>query len=121
MNSNKQLELINKEDLVWYIYYFIVTFALITNELERKYIIYKDENSKKIAQKINTFILIIAFFIYLYFLSSSFDNITNSNTSREKRIGTERLIVNILFVIAGAIAIYADYDDNSANIDIGIL
>lgn len=116
----KQLKLLNNEDIVWYIYFFIIIFALFTNKLEKDYLFSKDFQKKKLAQNINTIILIIAFFIYLYFLSVSWKNIQNTKLSlKERRINLERLIVNILFVVAGAIAIYADIDSNS-NLDIAI-
>ena len=120
---SKQLKLINKEDIVWYIYFFIITFALITNNLEKNYLLTKNKNSKILAQKINTTILVVAFFIYLYFLSVSLENNNNARLKhniKDERISFERLIVSLLFLIAGAIAIYADYDDNRTNTDIGI-
>ena len=123
MNSyNKELRLLNNEDIVWYIYLFIIIFALFTNKLEKEYLVTKNKYQKKLAQNINTLILIVAFFIYLYFLSVSWQNLQNNNLNiHKKRVGLERLIVNILFLVAGGIAIYADYDNNNNNTDIGII
>ena len=106
MNSiYRELKLLNNEDIVWLIYYFIITFAILSNKLERDNLFNKDVEKKKRAEKINTFILIVAFFIYLYFAYVSMDNFKNCRTQKEKRISFERLVVNFLFLVAGAIAI----------------
>ena len=117
---NKQLNNLNKEDFVWYIYFFIIIFALFTNKLEKNYLFTKNKTNKKLAQNINTIILIVALGIYIYFLKVSWQYIQNCK-EREKRVALERLIVNILFVVAGSLALYADYDNNTTNTDIGIL
>jgi len=113
----KQLKMISNENIIWYIYLFIVFFALFTNYLEREYFLTKDKRKKRYAQKINSTILIIAFFIYLYFFIIAFEN---SKNSKNKRISFERLVVSLLFLFAGALAIYADIDEKSNNIDLGI-
>lgn len=121
---NKQIKLINNEDIVWYIYFFIIISALFTNYLEKKYLYDKNKYNKELAQKINTIILVVAFFIYLYFLKLAYDNAKDaykSNDIKNRRICMERLIVSTLFLVAGAIAIYTDYDNNTSNIDIGII
>lgn len=121
---NRQLQQLKEEDFIWLIYFFIVIFALIANKYEHNYLITKNKCSQKNAQKITTTILVVAFFIYLYFTLTAFDNLEflkRNGTNKEVRISFERLIANILFLVAGAIAIYADYDSNSTGIDIGIL
>ena len=112
---NKELKIINNEDIVWIIYLFIITFALISNNLEKIYLFNKDYTKKIIANNINSIILVVALCIYLYFTYLSYDNIKcNGNNI----INEEKLIVNILFVIAGIIAIHADI--NSKNISLAI-
>lgn len=119
----RQLKQLKEEDFIWLIYFFIVTFALISNQFEKNFILTNNKTSKKYASKITTTILIVAFLIYLYFTLISFDNLEyfkkNSN-NKEVKVAFERLITNILFLVAGAIAIYADYDSNSSNADIAI-
>lgn len=121
---SRQLKLLKEEDFIWLIYFFIVTFALVANYFERNSIINKNKESLKYAQKITTTILVVAFFIYLYFTLVSLDNLEylkRNGNKKEVRVAFERLIANILFLVAGAISLYADYDSNSPNIDIGIL
>ena len=119
----RKLKLLNEEDFIWLIYFFIITFALISNHNERNYLFTNNEKSINNARKINTIILIVAFFIYLYFTLVSFNNLEilkrNSN-KKEVKVAFERLIANILFLIGGAFAIYADYDSNTTNADIAI-
>jgi len=117
----RQLKQLRQEDFIWLIYFFIVIFALVSNRFEENFLYTKNKRSKKNAQKITTTILIVAFFIYLYFTLVSFDNLEylkrNSN-NKDVKVAFERLIANILFLVGGAVAIYADYDSNSSSIDI---
>ncbi|MBQ7030894.1 MAG: hypothetical protein IJN13_00795 [Bacilli bacterium] len=121
---SRQLKLLKEEDFIWLIYYFIVTFALVANYFERNSILNNNKVSLKNAQKITTTILVVAFFIYLYFTLVSIDNLEflkRNGNKKEVKVAFERLIANILFLVAGAIAIYADYDSNTSSIDIGII
>lgn len=119
----RKLKLLKEEDFIWLIYYFIITFALVANELERRYLINNKEPEINVAKKINSTILIIAFIIYLYFVVvtiQNFDILKKNGSRKEVRVAFERLIANIIFLVAGAIAIYADYDSNTIGTDIAI-
>jgi len=121
---NRQLKQLKEEDYIWLIYFFIVIFALVANNFERNFLITKNKFSQNSAQKITTTILVVAFFIYLYFTLIAFDNLEflkRNGTNKEVRVAFERLIANILFLVAGAVAIYADYDSNSSDVSIGII
>lgn len=118
---NKQLNLLEKEDIVWIIYLFIVVFALYTNRLEKEYLFDKNKVKQKLASKINTTILVVAFFIYLYLASVALNNCKrNYKNNIDKRVSIERLVVSLTFLIGGALAIIADYDNNTNNLDIAI-
>lgn len=119
----RKLKLLKEEDFIWLVYYFIITFALVANELERRYLLDNKEPEINVAKKINSTILIIAFIIYLYFVIvtiQNFDILKRKGTRKEVRVAFERLIANIIFLVAGAIAIYADYDSNTIGPDIAI-
>jgi len=121
---NRQLQQLKGEDFIWLIYFFIVIFALIANRFEYNFLITQNKINQRNAQKITTTILVVAFFIYLYFTLIAFDNLEflkRNGNKKEVKVAFERLIANILFLVAGAIAIYADYDSNSENIDLGII
>ena len=119
----RKLKLLKEEDFIWLIYFFIIIFALISNNFERDSLIYQNNISSNNAKKINSTILIVAFLIYLYFVITTienFDLLKRNGSRKEVRVAFERLIANILFLVAGAIAIYADYDSNTLGTDIAI-
>ena len=119
----RKLKLLKEEDFIWLIYFFIIIFALISNNFERDSLCNQNKTSSNNAKKINSTILIVAFLIYLYFVVATienFDLLKRNSSRKEVRIAFERLIANILFLVAGAIAIYADYDSNTIGTDIAI-
>ena len=119
----RKLKLLKEEDFIWLIYFFIITFAIISNKYERNYVITNNKISLQKSKQINSTILIVAFFIYLYFVIvtiENFDILKRNSTKKEVRVAFERLIANILFLVAGAIALYADYDSNTIGTDIAI-
>jgi len=119
----RKLNLLKQEDFIWLIYFFIITFAIISNKFERNFVITNNQKSLNNAKKINTTILIVAFFIYLYFVIVTIDNfdiLRKNSTKKEVKVAFERLIANILFLVAGALALYADYDSNTIGTDIAI-
>ena len=119
----RKLRLLKEEDFIWLIYFFIIIFALISNNFERDSLCNQNKTSSNSAKKINSTILIVAFLIYLYFVLATienFDLLKRNGSKKEVRVAFERLIANILFLVAGAIAIYADYDSNTIGTDIAI-
>ncbi len=120
---NRKLRLLKEEDFIWLIYFFIVTFAIVSNYLERKYVLNKDRTARKYSFKINTTILIVAFFIYLYFAIIAWDNIKylkQNGKNSELRIAIESFISSVIFLIGGVYALYVDYDSKSTSTDIAI-
>lgn len=119
----RKLNLLKEEDFIWLIYFFIITFAIISNKYERNYIITKNERYLNKSKKINSTILIVAFLIYFYFVIvtiKNFDILKRNASKKEVKVAFERLIANILFLVAGAIALYADFDNNTTGTDIAI-
>lgn len=121
MDILRELKLLKNEDFIWLIYFFIVIFALISNNEERKSILNQDKQGEKSANIINTTILVIAFFIYLYFVFVSFNNLNElkrRSNEKEVRVAFEKLISAIIFLVGGAYSIYADYDAKTTDIEI---
>lgn len=119
----RKLKELKIEDYIWLVYYFIVTFAIISNKFERNSLINNNKQSKNISNKINTTILIVAFFIYLYFVLNSIKNIEilkKNGNKKEVKVAFENLIAQILFLVGGAYSIYADYDAKSTDVDVAI-
>ena len=88
LNRLKQLR---NEDFIWIIYFFIATFALLSNVFERDFVLTKNSNSFKKSKTINVIIFFVAFFIYLYFVLLFTSNLNNmernfNNAKYEKDI-----------------------------------
>ena len=90
----RNLRLLKEEDIVWYIYFFIVTFAIIANSFEEKFIYTGNHQYQKSGRKINITLLIIAFIIYLYYVAIAIEdvNIARIKDERRQRVAMERLI-----------------------------
>lgn len=97
------------EDIIWIVFFFIIIANLYSNHLERDYIKNHNIQSRNIFRKINLYVLIIAFFIYLYFVFISYRSVKNlkQNASNKQVFLTHiTLISAILFLIAGALNIF---------------
>lgn len=97
------------EDYVWYIYIFLVVFALISNHYEKDYLKTHNKADKSIFRTINTEIFIVTFIIYLYFLYINYKHIKrlDSNSSpKQVLLANLGLIAAILFLIGGGISLY---------------
>lgn len=118
----RKLRLLKEEDIIWYIYYFIVTFAIIANSFEEKYIDTKNLKDRQSGRNINIVLLIVAFIIYLYYVSIAIDDIkiAQSKNPRRQRVALERLITTLVFLVGGALSIYTELDDNAGDVDLAI-
>ena len=76
----------NIEDIIWLTYFFIIIANLYSNYLERDYIKNNNIRSRNLFRQINLYVLVIAFFIYLYFVFLSYKSIRNlrSNATQKK-------------------------------------
>ena len=121
-NWARDLKLLKEEDIIWYIYFFIVLFALIANSFEEKYIFTKNKEDRQKGRNINITLLVIAFIIYLYYVVIAIQDINIAKFKDEKRqkVALERLITTLVFLIGGALSIYAELDDNSGDVDLAI-
>ncbi len=121
-NWARDLKLLKEEDIIWYIYFFIVLFALIANSFEEKYIFTKNKEDRQKGRNINITLLVIAFIIYLYYVVIAIQDINIAKFKDEKRqkVALERLITTLVFLIGGALSIYTELDDNSGDVDLAI-
>lgn len=108
----------NIEDIIWLTYFFIIIANLYSNYLERDYIKNNNIRSRNLFRQINLYVLVIAFFIYLYFVFLSYKSIRNlrSNATQKKVFLTNLTLISaLLFLIAGALNIFIQknsiYDD----------
>ncbi len=118
----RDLRLLKEEDIIWYIYFFIVLFALIANSFEEKYIYTKNKQDRQKGRNINIVLLIIAFIIYLYYVIIAIEDmqISQNRDARRQKVALERLITTLVFLIGGALSIYTELDDNAGDVDLAI-
>ncbi len=118
----RKLRLLHEEDIIWYIYFFIVFFALVANFLEERYVYTKNKQDQKSGRKINITLLIIALVIYFYYVVISLEDVelNRNNTPNRKRVALERLITTLVFLVGGALSLYTELDDNAGDVDLAI-
>lgn len=100
----KELEI---EDFIWIISLFSACFALLSNKLEKDYLYTHNLSKEKEYKTINITLLVIAFFIYLYFMMLNYKRIKrNTHQSFEQmRINNANFLAATLIVLATIIYI----------------
>lgn len=124
MNIGVKLSQIKNEDFIWLIYIFIAISAIISNKYETQYVINHDNKSKKTFKNINVTLLVIAFFIYLYFVLINYENIKelrNSINKKEVLASNLGLIAALLFLVGGIINIWVELNSDTTPDDIDFI
>ena len=100
----KELEI---EDFIWVISLFSACFALLSNKLEKDYLYTHNLSKEKEYKTINITLLVIAFFIYLYFMMLNYKRIKrNTHQSfKQMRINNANFLAATLIVLATIIYI----------------
>ena len=118
---NSKLKQLKIEDFIWLIYIFIIFLSWYSNNLERKYFIYNDLESKEKYRKIMIFIFSILIIVYLYFLKDSYDDIQNLNDSdspKTKNLIFLSFLASLLITISGFIFLYIAVNDEDLNVEL---
>lgn len=124
MNVGVKIQRVNQENLVWVVYFFIIIAALLSNAYEKYFLETGDSRKEKIFRTLNITIFSVAFFIYLYFVLVTYENLEEL-----KRTGTKKEVLNahitfiasILFLVAGGLALYAEINRENPDTDIGVV
>ena len=100
----KELEI---EDFIWVISLFSACFALLSNKLEKDYLYTHNLSKEKEYKTIHITLLVIAFFIYLYFMMLNYKRIKrNTHQSfKQMRINNANFLAATLIVLATIIYI----------------
>ena len=109
-----RLKRLKEEDLIWLVYFFIVTFAIISNYYEKDYFITNNQISKEKYRNILIFIFSVALLVYTYFLYDSYKdykNLSIYDNKKKKDFTKYSLIGSILIFIAGSIFLYIAIND----------
>ena len=124
MNIGVKLQRISEENFIWVVYFFIVIAALLSNAYEKYFLETGDYSKQKIFKTLNITIFCIAFFIYLYFVIISYQNVQElkeTSTKKEVLSAHMQLIASLLFLVAGGIALFAEINREDPDTDIGVV
>ncbi|MBQ9072395.1 MAG: hypothetical protein IJY25_04490 [Bacilli bacterium] len=117
----RKLEQLRIEDFIWVIYIGIIFISWYANNLERKYFIYNDLESREQYRKIMIFIFSILIIIYLYFVKDSYDDVKNINPYESQEVKDLTLlsyIGSLLIFISGVIFLYIAIKDEELNVEL---
>ena len=117
MNKNISSRLfdVEKENIIWLIYLFIIGANFISNYFEEKYFFTVDEKYRKIFRYINILVLFIALCIYIYTTYVTYKNTKKDSPTYRKLL----LLASICILIGGAIYLYVEvYKNANPEIDI---
>lgn len=115
-NLSQTLQELETEDFIWIVYSFIVIGAIVSNVLERDWIIKHKENSYRIFHGINTIIFFVSFLIYLYFVWLNYKHLkeTKSYSSlKEVFLNEANFVAACLFLIGGLIYLFTEIASTS--------
>ena len=76
---NKKLKELKVEEIVWVIYIGIIILSFYSNNLERKYFINNDVDSRRKYTNIMIIIFTILLIVYMYFAKTSLDDVRELN------------------------------------------
>ena len=108
----RKYNILKKEDIIWFIYFFIVAAQIYSNYMEEENIKYNTYD-KKTIRNFNLVVLIIVFFIYIYFFKKSYDEVKYlcaQNKPYKTKLAKMGMFANMLFIISGLIFIYVEYN-----------
>lgn len=121
MNNNnrmKQLKQVDIENIIFIIYYFIITLSIISNYIEKNYLLYGNEFDKQTYRKLLFIIFGTVFLIYLYYTITGIKDLQDVTVPKIKRLSELSVLANILVLISGVIYLYIIYKDQDLNVEL---
>jgi len=116
--NNSRIKEIDIENVIFVIYYIIITLSIIDNYIEKKYLIYRNEEDKQTYRNLLFIIFVIAFLIYLYYTIAGIKGLKNITDPEVKKLNELSVLASILVLISGAIYLYIIYQDRDINVEI---
>ena len=118
MIDYERMKEIKIEDYIFIIYYIIITLSLYANKIEQEYLITKDIESREKYRQLLYIIFGTATAIYLYYTISSYQELKNNNTNKDKFLFELSFIASFLILISGLIYLYIIYQDKEINVEL---
>jgi len=102
---DNDLDRLNFEDIIWYIFIGISILNIIGDKFLKEFIISKDKNKEKEANYLFLIIIIITILIYIYFFIRNY-NAYIKCSEEEKEIYLVKLFGSVFFVVGGVCLLY---------------
>ena len=116
-----KLKQINIEDKIWLIYIGIIFLSWYSNSLERKYFIFKEEESKRKYRSIMIIIFSILVVVYFYFFKQSLSDVKNikpNDSNKKKALIYLSFYGSLLILISGLIFLYIAIVDEDLSVEL---
>lgn len=117
----ERLRELKTEDFIWVIYIGIIVLSWIANNLERKYFLFNDLQSKEKYRNLMIFIFVILILAYLYFFNDSYSGLKNLkpfDSNNKKNLTFLSFIGSLLVTISGFIFLYIIIKDEQIDVEI---
>ncbi len=118
---NDKLKEFKAEEFVWIIYIGIIILSFYSNDLERKYFINNDLESKKKYTDLMIIIFTVLLIIYMYFAKSSLDEVRNlkqNDSMDKKRLTYLSFVGSFLILISGIIFLYIAFQNENLDVEL---
>lgn len=118
---NDKLKEFKAEEFVWIIYIGIIILSFYSNDLERKYFINNDLESKKKYIDLMIIIFTVLLIIYMYFAKSSLDEVRNlkqNDSMDKKRLTYLSFVGSFLILISGIIFLYIAFQNENLDVEL---
>ena len=118
---NDKLKEFKAEEFVWIIYIGIILLSFYSNDLERKYFINNDLESKKKYTDLMIIIFTVLLIIYMYFAKSSLDEVRNlkqNDSMDKKRLTYLSFVGSFLILISGIIFLYIAFQNENLDVEL---
>lgn len=109
---NSMIKEIRVEDFIWVINFFIILFALMSNDYQENYIKTKSKKSYDIFHTINLEIFIVVFLINVYFLNLRYKSLKSlkPNASKQQILNANlNYLAAIIIAIGTLIYVYTEF------------
>lgn len=118
---NKKLKELKVEEIVWVIYIGIIILSFYFNNLERKYFINNDVDSRRKYTNIMIIIFTILLIVYMYFAKTSLDDVRELNkddSDEKKNLTYLSFLGSLLILIGGVIFLYIAIQNENLDVEL---
>ena len=118
---NKKLKELKAEEIVWIVYIGIIILSFYSNNLERKYFINNDVDSRRKYTNIMIIIFTILIIVYMYFAKTSLDDVREldkDDSDGKKNLTYLSFLGSLLILISGVIFLYIAIQNENLDVEL---